>query len=223
MAVTVPVVEFMLPEVTFCPLVKRPWPHRRHDNWGVLLHGDARKTAVGGDVVTVQKADGFQVTRQIVELVESGKRNGIEWELWTKGPVPQGQRRFRINQGEDERQIDHPPVERFNNCTKLWEAGWDLGVSRDGGTYGAEWDEAEKAVYELNASRDRDKDGRACNTWKSRGQMGAIPRVYVRMSCDVEVNLIPVGGPVRYYEGNEYDLSIHEATVLVADGLAVIE
>ena len=42
------------------------------------------------------------------------------------------------------------------------DAGWNRGVNRNGGTYRAAWDEAEKDTYALNTARDRDGDGHAC-------------------------------------------------------------
>ena len=57
---------------------------------------------------------------------------------------------------------DHPPVQTFRNCTLMREAGWNRGVNRNGGTYRASWDDAERRTYELNTSRDRDNDGHAC-------------------------------------------------------------
>ena len=35
-------------------------------------------------------------------------------------------------------------------------------MNRDGGTYRAAWDDAEKDTYALNTARDRDRDGHAC-------------------------------------------------------------
>ena len=56
----------------------------------------------------------------------------------------------------------HPPVRSYQNCTAMRDAGWNRGVNRDGGTYRDEWDDAEMRTYELNTSRDRDRDGHAC-------------------------------------------------------------
>ena len=57
---------------------------------------------------------------------------------------------------------DHPPVRTYRNCAAMRDAGWNRGVSRNGGTYRAAWDEAEKDTYALNTARDRDRDGHAC-------------------------------------------------------------
>ena len=57
---------------------------------------------------------------------------------------------------------NHPPIREYRNCTALRGAGWNRGVSRNGGTYGTEWDDAERRTYELNTARDRDEDGHAC-------------------------------------------------------------
>ncbi len=57
---------------------------------------------------------------------------------------------------------DHPPVQSYANCTSMREAGWNRGVSRDGGTYRDAWDDAEMRTYGLNGARDRDQDGHAC-------------------------------------------------------------
>ncbi len=59
-------------------------------------------------------------------------------------------------------QPDPPPVETFRNCSLMRGAGWTRGVNRNGGTYRDAWNEAEKQTYALNTSRDRDKDGHAC-------------------------------------------------------------
>ena len=56
-----------------------------------------------------------------------------------------------------------PPVQEYANCTALREAGWDKGVNENGGTYDwRSWDAPERDTYDLNTSRDRDKDGHAC-------------------------------------------------------------
>ena len=55
-----------------------------------------------------------------------------------------------------------PPVRTFANCAAMRAAGWTRGVSRAGGTYRDSWDDAEMRTYGLNTSRDRDRDGRAC-------------------------------------------------------------
>lgn len=58
---------------------------------------------------------------------------------------------------------DPPPVQTYANCTALKEAGWDKGVNENGGTYQwRSWDVPEEETYDLNTSRDRDKDGHAC-------------------------------------------------------------
>ena len=36
------------------------------------------------------------------------------------------------------------------------------GVSQNGGTYGAAWNDAEQRTCQLNSGRDRDQDGDAC-------------------------------------------------------------
>ena len=41
-------------------------------------------------------------------------------------------------------------------------AGWNRGVNRNGGTYRASWDNAERQTYSLNTESDRDRDGHAC-------------------------------------------------------------
>ena len=57
---------------------------------------------------------------------------------------------------------DHPPVQAYQNCTAMREAGWNRGVNRNGGTYRDSWDDAERRTYSLNTSSDRDNDGHAC-------------------------------------------------------------
>ena len=57
---------------------------------------------------------------------------------------------------------DHPPVREFQNCTEMRGAGWNRGVNRNGGTYRASWDDAERRTYNLNTKSDRDDDGHAC-------------------------------------------------------------
>ena len=57
---------------------------------------------------------------------------------------------------------NHPPVQAYQNCTGMREAGWNRGVDRNGGTYRDEWDDAERRTYNLNTSSDRDNDGHAC-------------------------------------------------------------
>ena len=37
---------------------------------------------------------------------------------------------------------NHPPVQAYQNCTAMREAGWNRGVNRDGGTYQDAWDDA---------------------------------------------------------------------------------
>lgn len=59
---------------------------------------------------------------------------------------------------------DHPPVREFRNCTEMRGAGWNRGVNRNGGTYRASWNDAERRTYNLNTKSDRDKDGHACET-----------------------------------------------------------
>ena len=55
-----------------------------------------------------------------------------------------------------------PPIRKYRNCTAMRKVGWNRGVKRKGGTYGTEWDDAERQTYYLNTARDRDKDGHAC-------------------------------------------------------------
>ena len=57
---------------------------------------------------------------------------------------------------------DHPPVREFSKCDEMHKAGWKEGVNRAGGTYKTSWDKPEMETYSLNTSRDRDKDGHAC-------------------------------------------------------------
>ena len=57
---------------------------------------------------------------------------------------------------------DNPPVRRFQNCTAMRAAGWNRGVNRNGGTYRASWNAAERRTYNLNTHSDRDRDGHAC-------------------------------------------------------------
>jgi hypothetical protein len=57
-----------------------------------------------------------------------------------------------------------PPVREFANCTAMRDAGWTRGVNRNGGTYKAEWNSAERRTYPLNTKSDRDSDGHACET-----------------------------------------------------------
>ena len=57
---------------------------------------------------------------------------------------------------------EHSPIQSYPNCNALRAAGWTRGVNRDGGTYQAAWDEAEKRTYALNTARDGDGDGHAC-------------------------------------------------------------
>ena len=63
---------------------------------------------------------------------------------------------------EPEPEPAHPPVQRFQNCTVMRDAGWTRGVNRDGGTYRRSWDDAERRTYGLNTHSDRDNDGHAC-------------------------------------------------------------
>ncbi|MCY4662070.1 MAG: carboxypeptidase regulatory-like domain-containing protein [Acidobacteria bacterium] len=55
-----------------------------------------------------------------------------------------------------------PPVQRFQNCDAMRSAGWNRGVNRNGGTYRASWNDAERRTYGLNTHSDRDDDGHAC-------------------------------------------------------------
>lgn len=57
---------------------------------------------------------------------------------------------------------DPPPIQAYPNCSAMRAAGWTRGVNRDGGTYQAAWNEAERRTYALNTARDRDGDGHAC-------------------------------------------------------------
>lgn len=57
-----------------------------------------------------------------------------------------------------------PPVQVFRVCADMRAAGWTRGVNQNGGTYQAAWNSAERRTYSLNTSRDRDKDGHACET-----------------------------------------------------------
>ena len=63
---------------------------------------------------------------------------------------------------EPEEVPEHPPIQTFRNCTLMRAAGWTRGVNVIGGTYRPEWDDAERQTYEMNRSRDRDRDGHAC-------------------------------------------------------------
>ena len=63
---------------------------------------------------------------------------------------------------EPEPEPDHPPVRAFSRCSDMRTAGWTRGVNRNGGTYRASWDAAERNTYALNSARDRDGDGHAC-------------------------------------------------------------
>ena len=62
----------------------------------------------------------------------------------------------------EEPEPDNPPVRRFQNCTAMRAAGWNRGVNRNGGTYRASWNAAERRTYNLNTHSDRDRDGHAC-------------------------------------------------------------
>ena len=55
-----------------------------------------------------------------------------------------------------------PEAREYASCEALRGAGWSRGLNRDGGTYGAAWDEAEKMAYARNTDRDGDRDGIAC-------------------------------------------------------------
>ena len=59
---------------------------------------------------------------------------------------------------------DPPPVRAFPRCSEMRAVGWKRGVNRDGGTYRASWDAAERKTYLLNTARDRDGDGHACES-----------------------------------------------------------
>ena len=57
---------------------------------------------------------------------------------------------------------DHPPVQSFRNCAAMRGAGWNRGVNQAGDTYREAWNDAEIRTYRMNTSRDRDRDGHAC-------------------------------------------------------------
>ena len=58
---------------------------------------------------------------------------------------------------------DPPPVRKYAKCTAMKAAGWNRGASKNGGSYDwRSWDVPERETYELNTSRDRDRDGHAC-------------------------------------------------------------
>jgi len=63
-----------------------------------------------------------------------------------------------------EPEADHPPVRTFARCSDMHSAGWNRGVNRNGGTYEASWNAAERETYSLNTARDRNGDGHACET-----------------------------------------------------------
>ena len=118
-----------------------------------------------------------------------GARDAAEWRpehngAWMANRVVEVKREYDLSVDEAERDwlerllgsgpdeitcsggggtaADHPPVQTYRNCTLMREAGWNRGVNRDGGTYRDSWDDAEMRTYELNTSRDRDRDGHAC-------------------------------------------------------------
>ena len=65
---------------------------------------------------------------------------------------------------EHGRFVEHGPlVQTYPTCVELRAAGWDVGISAEGGTYQDAWDQAERETYELNADMDRNSDGLLCN------------------------------------------------------------
>ena len=62
----------------------------------------------------------------------------------------------------EEEDPEPPPAQRFQNCDAMRSAGWNRGVNRNGGTYRASWNDAERRTYGLNTHSDRDDDGHAC-------------------------------------------------------------
>ena len=84
-----------------------------------------------------------------------------------------------------------PPVERFDTCSEMWEAGWKEGVrvwGSVGEMYPPEWSDAQTRAYRLNRHLAGSR-GEACqrrqlhgarlgyeHTNKSRGASGARPR-----------------------------------------------
>ena len=95
-----------------------------------------------------------EVKRKYDLSVNPAERDWLE-RLLGSGPD-------RITCGSTPPTAHHPPIREYRNCTALREAGWNRGVNRNGGTYRTEWDDAERQTYELNTTRDRDKDGHAC-------------------------------------------------------------
>ena len=60
------------------------------------------------------------------------------------------------------RERDGPPVGEYASCDALRDAGWSLGLHKDGGTYQTPWDAAEVETYALNVPLDRNADGVIC-------------------------------------------------------------
>ena len=106
----------------------------------------------------------IEVKRRHELSVDPVERNALERLLAAAGPNHL-QRRTPPRRSAPEpaaATAEHPPVRRYRNCTMLRTTGWNRGVRRDGGSYRHGWDDAERRTYALNAARDRDSDGHAC-------------------------------------------------------------
>ena len=119
-----------------------------------------------------------RVTEGVTSSVPDVLRLDLEGDRWRYTGIAPGTAEIRVTQDGSRRlthavtvsgrpepeppESNHPPVQRYRNCDAMRAAGWVRGVNRNGGTYRPSWNDAEIRTYNLNTTRDRDKDGHAC-------------------------------------------------------------
>ena len=108
-------------------------------------------------VVEVKRRHGLSVDPAERDALERLLASGPD-RITCQGASP----RASATPGPGATTATHPPVRRYRNCAMLRAAGWNRGVQREGGSYVNGWDDAERQTYAVNAGRDRDRDGHAC-------------------------------------------------------------
>lgn len=152
-----------------------------HDS-GMCARSKEERKAFASDLNNLTLA-----TAQLNGQNQKGAKDAAEWlpenaRCWFARTVVHVRQNWRLTVDEAERDelerllstcergevpertpaTGHPPVQAYENCALMREAGWTLGVARAGGTYQDAWDDAEQRTYVLNTTRDGDRDGHAC-------------------------------------------------------------
>ena len=129
-------------------------------------HPEQNRCWFAQTVIQIRQSYGLTIDRAEVNalnrlLAGCGGRSMLSCDIASRDPEPEpGDPPDEPDQPPGE--PPPPPVETFRNCSLMRSAGWTRGVNQNGGTYRRSWDDAERRTYQLNTSRDRDKDGHAC-------------------------------------------------------------